>query len=554
MTMTPLLQAPEMKQGQPTTLRLLRDQVGYSLVDLWRTRVVLIFTFLLPLVLLVLVGIVAGNETIADESGVRVMQFMTPVAGAMGVLFATLPTMAISLADARERGILKRVRGTPLPVWIYLAGRIGAAVVFAFAALMAAVAVGVLAYDVQIVWRTVPATVVTVVVGIAAFTAMGMAVAALARSATVAEAGSVAASVVLMFISGLFTVGGQMPAWLSTMASVFPLKPFAEALQDQFNPFHTGAGWDLSALAVLAAWGLAVTLVTVRAFGWEQRGTPGRAGAGARAYGGGSAAGRPLHAITHRPPSAPVLVLDQARAAARSAWRDPGSVFFAVIMPVGLYAFTITVQGSDVAAIDGVPFVTFYAASMVAWGLGVAAFLNLAEQVALARDRGVLKRLRGTPLAPWQYLAGRSAAGVGIAVLLAALVLGLGTVFYDLDLTARGVGLGLVVLVIGTLTFAACGFALVAVGPSAKAVGAVGLVILLPLAFFSDVFAIGGPEWMSTVGALFPLKHVQNALALAWDPAGPIVGWVNLSVLVLWAAAATAVAVRFFHWEVRTSG
>jgi ABC-type multidrug transport system permease subunit len=247
-------------------------------------------------------------------------------------------------------------------------------------------------------------------------------------------------------------------------------------------------------------------------------------------------------------------VLDQARAAARSAWRDPGSVFFAVIMPVGLYAFTITVQGSDVAAIDGVPFVTFYAASMVAWGLGVAAFLNLAEQVALARDRGVLKRLRGTPLAPWQYLAGRSVAGVGIAVLLAALVLGLGTAFYDLDLTARGVGLGLVVLVIGTLTFAACGFALVAVGPSAKAVGAVGLVILLPLAFFSDVFAVGGPEWMSTVGALFPLKHVQNALALAWDPAGPIVGWVSLSVLVLWAAAATAVAVRFFRWEVRTSG
>jgi ABC-2 type transport system permease protein len=69
------------------------------------------------------------------------------------------------------------------------------------------------------------------------------------------------------------------------------------------------------------------------------------------------------------------------------------------------------------------------------------------------------------------------------------------------------------------------------------------------LAFFSDVFLAGGPEWMSIVGDFFPLKHVQSAMVQAWNPAGASVGWSNLGVLILWAGIATAVALRFFRWD-----
>jgi ABC-type multidrug transport system permease subunit len=222
-------------------------------------------------------------------------------------------------------------------------------------------------------------------------------------------------------------------------------------------------------------------------------------------------------------------------------------------MPVGLYAFMVATQGRDLV-VDGLPFPVVFAASMAVWGAGVTVFINLPEAVVTARDRGVLKRLRGTPLRPWQYLAGRALAGLWLALVTAALVVGVGMAFYGVRLSAGGVLAGLLVLLVGTLALAACGFALAAVVPNARAVGAVGLIVLLVLAFFSDVFVTGSPEWMGTIGGLFPLRHFQNALAQAWHPDSATVGWDHLLVLVAWGVAAGAVAVRFFRWEVRPDG
>ena len=245
------------------------------------------------------------------------------------------------------------------------------------------------------------------------------------------------------------------------------------------------------------------------------------------------------------------LVLAQMRAANRSAWRDPGSVFFALVMPVGLYALILSTQGSGAGVVDGIPFPVFYAASMVAYGAGVALFLNMPEAVMQARDRGVLKRLRGTPLRTWQYLAGRVLAGLWLAVVIAVSVLGVGMLFYEVTVTAAGLLVGLLMLVLGAGTMAACGLAIASRVPSAKAVGAVGLIILLPLSFFSDVFVVGGPDWMRTVGSVFPLLHAQRVLKDAWNPAGPEIAWGSVGVLALWLVVAAAVAVRFFRWESR---
>ena len=531
---------------RPTPTALLEAQVRYAATDLWRGRVVLIFSLALPLVWLLVIGALAGNATLDDGSGVRVMQFVTPSAAAMGVLYGTYPTVAISLAEARESGVLKRFRGTPLPAWTYLAGRIGGAVLYALAAVVVTVAVGVTAFDVQIVWRTLPATLVTLVVGIACFAAVGLAVAAVAPRPSFAQVASVGSAVALTFVSGMFTFGGATPAWMDTVAGIFPLKPFTEALQDQFNPFHSGAGWDPGALAVDVAWGVAAAAVAARSFGWEPRSL---AAAPRPPVEARSGTGTPAAAVVSTSSPRPAaLVLDQARAANRSTWRDGGSVFFALLMPVGLYAFMVVTQGSDLV-LDGVPFPVVFGASMVVWGASVTVFMNVPEAVVSARDRGVLKRLRGTPLRPAQYLAGRTAAGLFLALVITAAIVALGEVFFGVDLSLGGLLLGLAVLVVGTLTMAACGFALAAMVPNSRAVGAVGLIVLLVLAFFSDVFVNDAPDWMQTVGSFFPLLHFQNALAQAWHPGGASVGWGHLAVLVAWGVAAGATAVRFFRWE-----
>lgn len=561
---------PRTQSRRPGQLRLLAGQTGYALLGLWRSRMVLIFTFAMPLMWLVIIGIVAGNETVDSVSGVRVMQFVTPVAISMGTFFGTFPTLATALSEARDGGVLKRIRGTPLPAWAYLAGQIAAAVLFALASLVVTLTLAVLAYDVEIIGRTALATAVTVIVGITAFAALGLAVAAVSSTTALAQAIATGSAIVLSFISGLFVIGGELPGWLSSLASVFPLKPYNEALKHQFDPFQTDAGWDLGALAILAAWAAAATVTAAVAFRWQppaaRAGSPGGGavpvGSEAAASVGGAGAASvgavadtaPVARTVARTvarPSAVRLVLGQAIAANRATWRDPGSLLF-VVIPVGLYALLLAIQG-NVTLPNGLPFATFHAASMVAWSAGTALFMNLPDAVARARDRGVLKRLRGTPLPAAHYVAGNTVMGFGLTLFVALLVLVTGWMLFELRIPAAGLVVGLLVLLVGILSLAACGFLLAALVPGSRAVAAVGLAVLFVLSFFSDVFLVGGPEWMGNVGALFPLKHLQNGLADAWDPSGPVVAWENLAVMAVWAVGAGALSVRFFRWEPRRS-
>jgi ABC-type multidrug transport system permease subunit len=532
--------------GRPGPMGLVVDQVGYATREMWRSRIVLIFTFLLPLVWLVLVGILAGNDAVDETSGVRIMQFVTPAAAVMGLLFATYSPVASSLALARDQGILRRLRGTPLPPWAYLLGRAVGAMLLGLSAVVVMLAVGTLVYHVQVIGRTLPATIATLVVGTASLSLVGLAVGALAPSASAAQSFSMATAVGLTFISGMFTIGGQPPAWLEAVAGIFPVKPLVSALKDQFNPFLSGSGWDLGALAVMAAWGAGALVVA----SWALRREPVRASASTTRPAGRA---RELGPAVAGHPGRGALVLDQARWATRSVWRDSGSVFFAIAMPIGLYALMAAMYGDSGFRPDGKPFAFFFACSMAVYGIAVTAFINAPEAMAQARDRGVLKRLRGTPLAQWQYLAGRTGSVVWIALLTVILVFAVAMAVFDVRLGIEGVPLALLVLLLGTLTLTACGAALVGLAPSGKAVASVGLGILLPLSFFSDIFLVGGsPDWMGTVGSLFPLRHFVHAFVDALEGAGISEIAPDLLVMTGWLVATTAVAVRWFRWEPRT--
>jgi ABC-type multidrug transport system permease subunit len=524
------------------------DQVGYAARELWRSRIVLIFTFVLPLVWLVLIGFMAGNEMVDAASGVRVMQFATPMAAVMGLLFSAYPPVANSLALAREQKITKRLRGTPLPMWAYLLGRVGAAVLLAAVSVVVMLAIGVIAYGVQLQARTAIATVVTLGLGVGCLAAIGLAVGALAPSAAMAQTFSIASAVVVSFLSGMMTMGLAAPAWMETVAAVFPVKHLLRSLQGQFDPFASGAGWDLVALAVLAAWGAAGILVAA----WALRREPRSAAAPAVARDRAAAHGG-LRATAPGRPSPMALVLDQNRWASTAARRDAGWVFFAVGMPVGLYALMASQMGGTEFQQGGVPFALFFAVGMAVYGAAVTAFMNMPEAVATARDRGLLKRLRGTPLAPWQYLAGRTTSVLWIGILTGILVFATGILAFGVTVPAAAVPLALAVFLLGTLTLAACGYALAAVAPSGRAMGVIGLAILLPLSFLSNIFPVGGamPDLLTTLGAVFPLRHFVEALTAAVHPDGPSVAWANLAVMSAWLIAASFVAVRRFSWQPR---
>jgi ABC-type multidrug transport system permease subunit len=550
---TTTLKQPRVDARHTGLAVLLAGQLVYAVRELWRGRVAFIFTFLFPLTWLLVLGFIAGNATVSPTSSVRMMQYVAPTAGVMGILYGSYPTVAASLADARERGILKRIRGTPVPAWVYLAGRIGAAVVFALGSLLLMLLVGVLAYDVQIQWHTALASLVTVVLAIAAFAAAGLAVASLTRSAAMSQAVAISTAIVVAFLSGVM-VWGDLPDWADRISGVLPLKPLNDALRDQFDPFGTGAGWDLGALAVIGAWAVGAAIVAARAFRWEPA-AESESRAGRRPPAAVATPELPTAPETTRVATVPLLARGAGRPselalargqtgwATRGALRDLGWVFFAVAMPVGLYAFMASIIRGQAGT--STLYAVELAAGMVAWGAVVNCFVNLPEAVARARDGGILKRLQGTPLPMRAYLAGRVASVLGIVWATAALVLIVGRLWFDLKPTLAGLPLAAAVLALGAGSLAACGFLMTSLLPNAKAVTAVGLGIALPLAFFSNVFAISvTPSWMTTVGAFFPLEHLAKALSLAIDPGGATVSWTALGVMSAWLVGAGFLALR----------
>lgn len=529
---------------RPMAARMVGGQVRYAVTDYWRARVVAALSFLFPLAWLLLIGSMAGNEVLDESTGLRVMQFATPGALVMGALYATVPTMAITVTDARETGVLKRLRGTPLPMTAYLIGRAAAAVIFALAAVLATLTLAVAAYDVQVPGRTAGAAVGTLALAVICFVALGLGISALCRTTTVANAVSVGGVVVLSFISGHFTVGGTLPEPVNRVADLFPVKPLTEALQTQFDPAVRGSGWDLEALAILLLWTVAGTALGV--WGLRRREVTGGATRPQMTRPAMAPSVTPLHAEVPGRPATRQLVTAQTVVAVKAMWRDPAAVFFAVVLPVGLFAL-VAADNTAVSTADGVPLTVFLAAGMIAWGVAVTCLMNLPESVVQARDRGVLKRLRGTPLTPGLYVAGRLVAAIVLAIVIAALVLALGTLVYDVPVTGLGPAIG--VLALGSLTMTACGMLLAAVVRNARSFGAVALIVLLPMSFVSDVFTVGGPRWMQTLGSILPLKHLQNALTDVMAGTAGAGTWGHLAVLAAWALVAGALALRFFHWH-----
>lgn len=254
----------------PSTAAQVGRQIRYQLLMLWRIPIALFFTILFPLVMLLLFNALFGNEQIETDTGNwRVSQFYTGGLAAFTAVSATYTNLANMVPIRREEGVLKRWRGTPMRTGTYLAGFIGSAFVLAAVGAALMLVVGVLAYDLEIEVAKLPALVVTFVVGVCSFAALGMAVSALVPNASSAAAVANATILPLGFVSNIFIPLNDAPRWLETAGDVFPLKPFAVGFQDTLNPLVDAPAFDWGRLGYVALWGVAGAVIAVKFFKWE---------------------------------------------------------------------------------------------------------------------------------------------------------------------------------------------------------------------------------------------------------------------------------------------
>lgn len=252
--------------------RLALRQIRYESRSFWRNAAAAFFTFVFPLIILVLFNVIFGDEPY-EGFGRSVSQatFYVPAITAFAVIQACYTQMGIGVVFARDQGTLKRVRGTPLPAWAWVFGRVAHAIVVALILVVIVVAFGRVFYDVDLPGRTLPAFLVSLAVGAAAFCALGLAVTVIVPDADAAPAVVNVFIFPLLFISDIFIPLDQAPGWLSDVASIFPIKRFSNAMLTAFNPFTTGSGFQWDDLAVMAGWGVLGVLVALRFFRWEPK-------------------------------------------------------------------------------------------------------------------------------------------------------------------------------------------------------------------------------------------------------------------------------------------
>lgn len=251
------------------------------------------------------------------------------------------------------------------------------------------------------------------------------------------------------------------------------------------------------------------------------------------------------------------LTLRQVRYEQKAFWRNPAAAFFTFIFPLLFLVIFTSLLGNGFALLptgEEVTQATYYVASILTFSAITASYTNIAMSVVFARDEGVLKRVRGTPLPSGSYLVGKMLNSVVVMCLLLVIVVGFGVVFYDVHVPTTSLLAFLVTFIVGAASFCLMGLAVASFAPNAEAAPAIVNGIILPLLFVSGIFIPleEAPGWMVTIGDVFPVKHLFAAATEAFIPtAADPSGWAGKDLLIVaaWGVGALAVAIRYFSWE-----
>ncbi len=251
-------------------MSLVLHQYRYDQKQFWREPASVFFTVVLPLIFFTLFASIFGSDTTTvGGQEIDTSTYYVPAILALALINATFVNLTIWLTIARERGQLKRVRATPVPAWVVIVGRTLTAVAVSFVMVVVVCLFGAVLYGVDLPTSTLPGVVVSVLVGTCSLAALGFAVAGVVPSENAAPAVANVIVLPLEFISGIFVPSEQIPDWMNSIASVFPVKPLFDSLFAAFDPLAGGIGVAWGDLAVVAAWGVAGVLLALRSFRWS---------------------------------------------------------------------------------------------------------------------------------------------------------------------------------------------------------------------------------------------------------------------------------------------
>jgi len=253
-----------------------------------------------------------------------------------------------------------------------------------------------------------------------------------------------------------------------------------------------------------------------------------------------------LPAPRRLPGLAPVLAT-QVRYQLTMLMRNPRAVIAGLIMPGALLALEAG-KAQHVTMAAAAPKI----AGLLAFSAVAVAFFTHANALVIAREEGVLRRWRVSPLPAWAYFAGRVIATVLLTAASGLVLILVAIGMTGLHLTDHAVAGLLAADLLGALALTATGIALTPIIPSAQAAQPVLMLVYFPLVVLSGSFGpiTELPHWLTTAMTYLPAQPLIDAISGSLQHAsGPLMSGHDLAVLVGWAVGGLLISVWFFAWD-----
>jgi ABC-2 type transport system permease protein len=255
---------------------LARRQGILEIKQFTRSREAVVFTMAFPVIMILIFASIFDDEI---APGVDYTQYFITGMIATGLMTVGFQSLAIQIPIERDKGVLKRFRGTPMPKWVYFAGKVLMVAAIGVAEVAILLAISVAFFDLEAPasagkWLTFAWV---SILGLSACTLCGIAFSSVPRNARGATAVVTPVALVLQFISGVFFVFTDLPTWMQQVAAIFPLKWMCQGLRSVFLPDSFAAAepagsWELGRVAlILAAWCVIGLVLCVRTFTWSNR-------------------------------------------------------------------------------------------------------------------------------------------------------------------------------------------------------------------------------------------------------------------------------------------
>jgi len=232
-------------------------------------------------------------------------------------------------------------------------------------------------------------------------------------------------------------------------------------------------------------------------------------------------------------------------------WRNREAAFFTFFLPVIFFLVFGSIYGND--TISGIRGAAFLEAGMIGYGVASTAFAGLAITMTIRRESGVLKRIRSTPLPPSTYLLAVLTSTFITFLIEAVILISLGKILFHVPLPSRPLSL-LVVLLIGSIAFAALGLGLSGFVRSAEGSSAVVNFVYLPMAIISGTFFSPNhyPGFLKAVASVLPLTYFTQLTRGVMVRHHHV--WVEKSAIaavLIWGVIGLIAAIRGFRWQPR---